>query len=108
MGHFTCPWSVSEGHLPSFFNSRMAWRQRCCRQHLCGWCGRVIAQCFRAFGGKVAIVEIDEIKALEACHDECWVDRLEDFLDWAEARDYRRACKANDRRRGPDERRPFP
>ncbi|MDE0521345.1 MAG: adenosylhomocysteinase [Boseongicola sp.] len=49
-----------------------------------GWCGRGIAQCFRAFGGKVAIVEIDEIKALEACFDGCRVGRLEDFLDWGE------------------------
>ena len=49
-----------------------------------GWCGRGIAQCFRAFGGKVAIVETDEIKALEACLDGCRVGHLEDFLDWGE------------------------
>ncbi len=49
-----------------------------------GWCGRGIAQCFRAFGGKVAIVETDEIKALEACFDGHRVGRLESFLDWGE------------------------
>ena len=49
-----------------------------------GWCGRGIAQYFRAFGGKVAIVEIDEIKALEACFDGFRVGRMEDFLEWGE------------------------
>ncbi|MYJ95708.1 MAG: adenosylhomocysteinase [Proteobacteria bacterium] len=49
-----------------------------------GWCSRGIAQYFRAFGGKVAIVEIDEIKALEACFDGYRVGRMEDFLEWGE------------------------
>ena len=49
-----------------------------------GWCGRGIAHYFRAFGGKVAIAEIDEIKALEACFDGYRVGRVEDFLGWGE------------------------
>ncbi len=49
-----------------------------------GWCGRGIAKYFRALGAKVAIVELDEIKALEACLDGCRVGRLEDFLGWGE------------------------
>ena len=47
-----------------------------------GWCSRGIAQYFRAFGGKVAIVAIDEIKALEACLDGYRVGKMEDFLEW--------------------------
>ena len=34
-----------------------------------GWCGRGVAQYLRAFGGKVAVAEIDEIKAFEAALD---------------------------------------
>src|SRR5882757_1081649 len=34
-----------------------------------GWCGRGIAQYLRALGGRVAVVEVDEIKALEAALD---------------------------------------
>jgi len=49
-----------------------------------GWCGRGIAKYFRALGGKMAIVEPDEIKALEACFDGYKVGRLEDFLGWGE------------------------
>ena len=49
-----------------------------------GWCGRGIAQYLRAFGGKVSIVEIDEIKALEACFDGYRVGSMEDFLEWGE------------------------
>jgi len=49
-----------------------------------GWCGRGIAQYFRALGAKVAIVEVDEIKALEAAFDGYRVGRMEDFLAWSE------------------------
>ena len=49
-----------------------------------GWCGRGIAQYLRALGGKVALVEIDEIKALEACFDGYRVGKIEDFLAWGE------------------------
>lgn len=34
-----------------------------------GWCGRGVAHYLRALGGKVAVVEIDELKAFEAALD---------------------------------------
>jgi adenosylhomocysteinase len=34
-----------------------------------GWCGRGVAQYLRALGGKVAVVEVDELKAFEAALD---------------------------------------
>lgn len=49
-----------------------------------GWCGRGIANYFKSFGGKVAVVEVDEIKALEACFEGFKVGRLNDFLDWGD------------------------
>ncbi|RUW49567.1 adenosylhomocysteinase, partial [Mesorhizobium sp. M8A.F.Ca.ET.021.01.1.1] len=49
-----------------------------------GWCGRGIAQYLRALGGRVAIVEIDEIKALEAALDGYRVAPLADLAPWAE------------------------
>lgn len=49
-----------------------------------GWCGRGIAQYLRALGGRVAIVEVDEIKALEAALDGYRVAPLADLAPWAE------------------------
>lgn len=49
-----------------------------------GWCGRGIAKYFKAFGAKVAVVEVDEIKALEACFDGYKVGSLDDFLNWGD------------------------
>ncbi|MGN6324452.1 adenosylhomocysteinase [Pseudolysinimonas sp.] len=34
-----------------------------------GWCGRGVAHYLRQFGGKVAVVEVDELKAFEAALD---------------------------------------
>jgi adenosylhomocysteinase len=49
-----------------------------------GWCGRGIAQYLRALGGRVAIVEVDEIKALEAALDGYRVAPLASLAPWAE------------------------
>ncbi|TPL86163.1 adenosylhomocysteinase [Mesorhizobium sp. B2-3-12] len=49
-----------------------------------GWCGRGIAQYLRALGGRVAIVEVDDIKALEAALDGYRVAPLADLAPWAE------------------------
>lgn len=49
-----------------------------------GWCGRGVAQYLRALGGKVAIVEIDELKAFEAALDGYRVDTVEGLADWGE------------------------
>ncbi|MBX3094459.1 MAG: adenosylhomocysteinase [Cryobacterium sp.] len=49
-----------------------------------GWCGRGVAQYLRALGGKVAVVEVDELKAFEAALDGYRVDRLEGLADWGE------------------------
>src|SRR5690606_28314710 len=49
-----------------------------------GWCGRGVAQYLRALGGKVAIVEVDELKAFEAALDGYRVDSLEGLADWGE------------------------
>ncbi|HEY6799742.1 MAG TPA: adenosylhomocysteinase [Agromyces sp.] len=49
-----------------------------------GWCGRGIAQYLRAFGGRVAVAEIDEIKAFEAALDGYRVDDLENLAEWGE------------------------
>lgn len=49
-----------------------------------GWCGRGIAQYLRAFGGKVAVAEIDELKAFEAALDGYRVGALDDLADWGE------------------------
>lgn len=47
-----------------------------------GWCGRGVAQYLRALGGKVAVVEIDELKAFEAALDGFRVGRSADFAGW--------------------------
>lgn len=49
-----------------------------------GWCGRGIAQYLRAFGGRVAVAEIDELKAFEAALDGYRVAPLTELADWGE------------------------
>jgi adenosylhomocysteinase len=49
-----------------------------------GWCGRGIAHYLRAMGGKVAVSEIDELKAFEAAMDGFRVGELVDLAPWAE------------------------
>jgi len=49
-----------------------------------GWCGRGIAHYLRALGGKVAVVEIDEIKAFEAALDGYRVANMLDLAEWGE------------------------
>ncbi len=49
-----------------------------------GWCGRGIAHYLRAFGGKVAVVEIDELKAFEAAMDGFKVDTALNLASWGE------------------------
>jgi len=49
-----------------------------------GWCGRGIAQYLRAMGGKVAVAEIDELKAFEAAMDGYRVGELSELAPWAE------------------------
>ena len=49
-----------------------------------GWCGRGIAQYLRAFGGKVAVAEVDELKAFEAALDGYRVGALADLAEWGE------------------------
>ncbi len=49
-----------------------------------GWCGRGIAHYLRAMGGKVAVAEVDVIKAFEAAMDGYRVDELANLAEWAE------------------------
>jgi len=49
-----------------------------------GWCGRGIAQYLRAFGGRVAVAEIDELKAFEAALDGYRVADLGELAEWGE------------------------
>jgi adenosylhomocysteinase len=49
-----------------------------------GWCGRGAAQYLRALGGKVAVVEVDELRAFEAAFDGYRVASLEALAPWAE------------------------
>ncbi|CAN5299358.1 adenosylhomocysteinase [soil metagenome] len=49
-----------------------------------GWCGRGVAHYLRALGGKVAVVEIDELKAFEAAMDGFRVSDLDDLAEWGE------------------------
>ncbi len=49
-----------------------------------GWCGRGVAHYLRALGGKVAVVEVDELKAFEAALDGFRVAPLLDLADWGE------------------------
>ena len=49
-----------------------------------GWCGRGVAHYLRALGGKVAVVEVDEIKAFEAALDGYRVADVLDLAEWGE------------------------
>jgi adenosylhomocysteinase len=49
-----------------------------------GWCGGGIAHYLRQMGGKVAVAEIDELKAFEAAMDGFRVDTMVDLAPWAE------------------------
>ena len=49
-----------------------------------GWCGRGCAKYLAAFGGRVAIVETDEIKALEAALDGFRVGTLAQLRAWGD------------------------
>lgn len=49
-----------------------------------GWCGRGVAQYLRALGGKVAVAEIDELKAFEAALDGYRVDTMQNLAAWGE------------------------
>lgn len=49
-----------------------------------GWCGRGIARYLKSFGGDVASVENDEIRALEAALDGFAVRELEEVLPWGD------------------------
>jgi adenosylhomocysteinase len=49
-----------------------------------GWCGRGCAKYLTAFGGRVSVVETDEIKALEAALDGFRVGTLERLRTWGD------------------------
>jgi adenosylhomocysteinase len=49
-----------------------------------GWCGRGVAHYLRQLGGKVAVVEVDELKAFEAALDGFRVAGIEDLAGWGE------------------------
>jgi adenosylhomocysteinase len=49
-----------------------------------GWCGRGVAHYLRALGGKVAVVEIDELKAFEAALDGFRVADVLALAEWGE------------------------
>lgn len=49
-----------------------------------GWCGRGVAQYLRALGGKVAVVDVDELKAFEAALDGFRVGDAHDFAEWGD------------------------
>jgi len=49
-----------------------------------GWCGRGVAHYLRALGGKVAVVEVDELKAFEAALDGFRVSSALDLAPWGE------------------------
>lgn len=49
-----------------------------------GWCGRGVAQYLRALGGRVAVVEIDELKAFEAALDGYRVAPMAELAEWGE------------------------
>jgi len=49
-----------------------------------GWCGRGVAHYLRQLGGKVAVVEIDELKAFEAALDGFRVGTIESLTEWGE------------------------
>jgi adenosylhomocysteinase len=49
-----------------------------------GWCGRGMAQYIKAFGGLVAVVELDPVKQLEAVMDGFRVAPLEELAPWGQ------------------------
>jgi adenosylhomocysteinase len=49
-----------------------------------GWCGRGVAHYLRALGGKVAVVEVDELKAFEAALDGFRVSTAVDLAPWGD------------------------
>jgi adenosylhomocysteinase len=49
-----------------------------------GWCGRGMAQYIKAFGGLVAVVEVDPVKQLEAVMDGFRVAPLETLAPWGQ------------------------
>ncbi|EPR75319.1 Adenosylhomocysteinase [Leifsonia rubra CMS 76R] len=49
-----------------------------------GWCGRGVAHYLRALGGKVAVVEVDELKAFEAALDGYRVANILDLAGWGD------------------------
>lgn len=49
-----------------------------------GWCGRGVAQYLRALGGRVAVIDKDELKAFEAALDGFRVGSAEDFAGWGD------------------------
>lgn len=49
-----------------------------------GWVGRGVAQYLRSMGGKVAVVEPDELKAFEAAFDGYRVAPMADLAGWAD------------------------
>jgi adenosylhomocysteinase len=49
-----------------------------------GWCGRGVAHYLRQLGGKVAVVEIDELKAFEAALDGFRVAGIDSLAGWGE------------------------
>ena len=50
-----------------------------------GWCGRGIAHYLRSFGGHVAVVEVDPIKAMEAVLAGFRVGAIESLAPWGQA-----------------------
>lgn len=50
-----------------------------------GWVGRGVAQYLRALNGKVAVVEVDELKAFEATLDGFRVGTADDFAEWGDS-----------------------
>jgi adenosylhomocysteinase len=49
-----------------------------------GWCGRGIAQYLRALGGRVAVAEIDELKAFEAALDGYRTAPIDQLAGWGQ------------------------
>jgi adenosylhomocysteinase len=49
-----------------------------------GWCGRGVAHYLRALGGKVAVVDVDELKAFEATLDGFRVGPGDAFAEWGD------------------------
>jgi adenosylhomocysteinase len=50
-----------------------------------GWCGRGVANYLRAFGGRVAVAEIDPIKQMEAVMAGFAVASLDELAPWGQA-----------------------